>query len=232
MKDRREESIQEFRRWLEEYTWALYCNLKITSGIPSDRRARKIFDEWISDLRRVEGGDNFRWFRVQERGIGGNNLHFHALIGGLQNRRIRLERKWNDLGGDALITPFDPEQNGILYLLKSMSKDGDLDFDCQLPPKKKPGDGAGESLEWKKITPGTVLVRRIDDKTTVNELRSLFKPYGTITEIEILETRIERDRTQISATITFENSFAASLAIDGLNQADFRDSDLWVSLLK
>lgn len=231
MKDRREESIQEFNSWLKAYTWAWYCNLKITSGIPSVRRARNILDKWLSDLRREEGGENFRWFWVLERGSsGGNNLHFHALIGGLQNRRKLWEQKWNELGGDALITTFDPERKGILYLLQGMSKDGDLDFDCRLPPEKQNGDGAEESLQEKQIIPATVLVENIDDITTLRELRRLFEPYGTIMEIAILETRVERDRTLLTAAITFGNAFCAANAVMGRNAAKLGKNEIRVSL--
>jgi hypothetical protein len=136
MKLRREEFIQQYRRWLESFDWDWYCTLKVISGIPSDRRAKQLFNRWISDLRRAEGGNDFRWFCVLERGISGGNLHFHALVGGVSNRRSLWARKWNDLGGDALITSFDAGKKGALYLLKSMGDDGDLDFDCDLPTKK------------------------------------------------------------------------------------------------
>jgi hypothetical protein len=131
--DRREQVIQEYRRWLDQFGWDLYCTLKITSGRPSDRRAKQMFERWITNVERMEGGNRFRWARVMEKGLTGNNRHFHVLIGGLRNRTRFWERRWNNLGGSALITPFDANQQGILYMLKSADQNGDIDIDFKLP---------------------------------------------------------------------------------------------------
>jgi hypothetical protein len=136
--ERREQAIQELRRWLEQFTWSWYVTLKLTAGKPSMNRAKRLCDQWVGELEQQEGGKNFRWFRVLERGTLGTNLHFHVLVGGLKSRRTRWASRWSELGGDALITPFDPDQKGILYLLKETDDEGDLDFDFKLPKGRKP----------------------------------------------------------------------------------------------
>jgi hypothetical protein len=136
--DRREQAIQELRRWLEQFTWSWYGTLKFMSGRPSARRAKNLFDQWISELEKAEGGRDFRWFWVMERGALGTNVHCHVLVGGFGNRRTRWARRWNELGGEALITPYDPDRKGILYMLKSTGEAGDLDFDFKVPKGRKP----------------------------------------------------------------------------------------------
>ena len=135
--DRRENAIQEYRQWFEQFRWDLYCTLKVTSGRPSDRRANNMFARWIKDVEQTDGGSRFCWVRVMERGVTGNNRHFHVLVGGLRNRVKFWERKWNDLGGNALITPFDAKQKGILYMLKSMDQNGDLEIEFDLPARRR-----------------------------------------------------------------------------------------------
>jgi len=139
MKDKREKTIQEYRQWLETYSWDWFATLKVTSGIPSKRRAEQLFDKWISDLRQAEGNKEFRWFRVLECRPDGSNLHFHVLVGGLSSPRKLWQKRWNDLGGDALITPYDPDKQGILYLLKGTDNRGNLDCDFELPPAERSG---------------------------------------------------------------------------------------------
>jgi hypothetical protein len=138
---------------LEQYGWDWFATLKITSGIPSERRAKNLCDKWLSDLRRTEGGEDFRWFRVLERGANGGNLHFHMLLGGLRNRRKVWQQKWNNLGGDALITRLDPEKGESFYLLKSMGNDGDLNCDFELPTKEKIGDATDDLPQRSRSTP-------------------------------------------------------------------------------
>lgn len=181
-------------------------------------------------MRRTEGSKDFRWFRVLERGISGGNLHFHALVGGVSNRRSLWARKWNDLGGDAVITNFDAKKNGILYLLKTMNDDGELDFDCNLPSTKTSVDDGEDRLQDRKPTPASILVEGIDGGTSPDELKRLFKGYGGILEISILKSRIDDDVNLFTATITFKNAYAASMAVDGRNGAWLRRRPLRVSL--
>jgi hypothetical protein len=141
---RRERTIQAYARWLEEFRWDLYATLKITSGAPSDSRAKKLLQQFMSELEEKEGGSRFRYFAVLERGFTGDNLHFHVLIGGLRNRCKFWEREWNERGGNALITPYDPTQKGILYMLKNIDDNGDLDVEFKLPESAKRKDKSPE----------------------------------------------------------------------------------------
>lgn len=157
--DKTEQAIQEYRRWLDGYRWSWFGTLKVTSGFPSDRRAQKMFLTWISQLEKTEGSTDFRWVRVLERGRRGTNRHFHVLIGGLRNRRTEWAEKWNSIGGDALITAYDPDREGILYMLKTMDENGDLDLDFKLPKqprgKKTSGNQRIEKSRAASVTTST-----------------------------------------------------------------------------
>jgi hypothetical protein len=137
MADRTERLKHEYNDWLRRYSWSWFVTLKITSGIPSERRAKEMFARWISDLRRDEGTEHFRWVRVMERGGSGQNLHFHVLVGGLRNRRQHWESQWKQMGGEALIGKFDPAKEAILYITKEMDDSGNLDIDFCLPDQKQ-----------------------------------------------------------------------------------------------
>ena len=135
--DRIETLKREYDRWFRHYSWAWFGTLKIASGMPSERRAKDLFRQWISDLRRSEGTEDFRWVRVMERGATGQNLHFHVLVGCLRNRRQHWESQWEELGGEALIGKFDPDKKAILYMTKEMDDSGNLDIDFRLPDQKQ-----------------------------------------------------------------------------------------------
>jgi RNA recognition motif. (a.k.a. RRM, RBD, or RNP domain) len=233
MESMREAQIQAYLRWFKKYRWAWFCTLKITSGIPSDRRARDSFDNWISELRQLEAGEDFRWARVLERGPTGGNRHFHILVGGLRNRLKFWGERWNELGGDALISRYDPEQNGILYLLKSMSERGDLEIDFELPEEKKPGGGTRTKLQEESRTSdsGTAKVRvdGIDDLTTPAELTQLFKRYGRVLEANVVQVRINSDRNALYATVGMEDAVAADNAMEELDGLGLRGREIRVS---
>jgi hypothetical protein len=154
--DQRERAIQAYREWLEGYSWDYFCTLKITSGPLNKRRAQEVFRKWMEALESSEGADDFRWFRVMEYGSSRSNPHFHIVIGGLRKRmqnweqrwRQKWQQKWAELGGEALISPYDPQQKGLLYILKSTGIDGDLDMDFKLPP-----EGAQEDSPKRERSP-------------------------------------------------------------------------------
>jgi hypothetical protein len=232
MADRREEAIQEYKRWLQRYTWIWFCTLKVTSGgINSTGRALSMFYRWIGDVRRAEGGDKFRWFRVLETGADGNNPHFHLLVGGIKKRERIWQERWNDLGGDAVVTPYDADQEGILYMLKGMDKNGDLDCDYSLPAKKNAQDAVDdEVLQETKSAPAVVLVNGIDGKTTPAELKKPFKRFGRVLEIAVVGSWDEEDRTMLSATITMQDAEAAAAAARELDGLKFWGVAIEVSL--
>lgn len=139
MRDRREEQIQEYAKWIKQFSWSWFATLKFTSGVPSVPRASRMFADWLGGVKAEEGGEDFRWVRVLERGATGENAHFHALIGGLRNRRLKWIDRWKAVGGNALIVPYDPKRDAVLYMLKETSAAGDLDIDFLLP-----GPGAAD----------------------------------------------------------------------------------------
>jgi hypothetical protein len=231
MKDKRENAIQGYRQLLEQYGWSWFATLKITSGIPSERRAKNLCDKWLSDLRRTEGDENFRWFRVPERGASGSNLHFHVLVGGLRNRRKVWQQEWSALGGDAVISKFDPNRKAILYLLKGTGGNGDLDFDFELPTPKSGLAAGGDLSAHGKATPASVRVDRLDERVTVTELKRLFKPFGRIWEVGIVESAVDGDRTSMSASVTFSDTQAARNAARELDGFELRGLPVRVSVL-
>ena len=232
MTDKREVAIQEWRRWLEEFRWTWFCTLKITSGIPSTRRAKQMCENWISELRRDEGGKDFRWFWVLERGADGSNLHFHLLVGGLRNRMKLWETRWKDLGGNAVITKFDPDQKGILYILKDMDTEGNIDCDFQLgEPDSKTKLRTEDLPRRSSANPTALRVAGIDAETTVAELKNMFKRYGRVLEIEILGTRTD-DRLLMSAVITMASLYSALDAARQLDGEELRERPLQVSILE
>ncbi len=228
--DKRERTIQEYRRWLEQFEWDWFGTLKVTSGIPSVRRARQMFDSWVARLRQAEGAEDFRFFRVLERGTGGGNLHFHTLIGGLRNRRKSWEKRWNELGGEAMITPYNPREKGILYLFKSMGEDGDINCDFELPTEKEMGDANEDRPPRSRSTPTTIRVDRIDGLTTTAELKRVFKGFGRILEIAVLESR-DGDRMALSAAITMDDLYAALEAVRLRDGWELRGLPIEVSIL-
>jgi hypothetical protein len=133
MTDKREVAIQAWARWIRRYQWSWFCTLKVTGGIPSERRAKQLFGQWIKELKESEGGPRFRWVRVLERGPIAETLHFHVLVGGLRKRHLKWGERWEEIGGNALISTYDDTRDGVLYMLKEMNAAGDLDIDFKLP---------------------------------------------------------------------------------------------------
>jgi RNA recognition motif. (a.k.a. RRM, RBD, or RNP domain) len=217
--DKRENTIQTYRQWLEKYSWDWFGTLKVDSGMPSIRRAKKMCDDYISNLRQAEGDEDFRFFRVLERGTGGSNLHFHLLIGGLRDRRKVWEQNWK---GDALLSEYKADQKGLLYVLKSMDNRGDLDCDFTLPPGSRTISQVTKTFPLRaSSTPTCLRVDGIDGETTVLELRRLFKPYGRVIEVEILATR-DAGRTVMSALVTMAGLYAAQNAAQQLDAEELR----------
>jgi hypothetical protein len=222
VENKSESTIQGYHRWLKNFDWAWYATLKVTSGAPSITRAEKLFDRWVLELRAKEGGSDFRWVRVMELGRFGANPHFHALIGGLRNRTKYWESRWNELGGDALISRFDPERQGIFYMLKDTNESGDLNIDFDLSqsggvagssPVKAPGDQtAAQGLTKLRID-------EIDEKTRPQDLRKLFSESGRVLEAGVVETSITPDRKLTYGFVVMADD-DAEYALDDLDQQE------------
>jgi hypothetical protein len=188
--EHREESIQAYAKWLKQYNWAWFGTLRIMSGVPADTCAWSLFDEWIAELRRVEGGPEFRFFCVLERGTLTRHRHFHVVVGGFRNRREEAASRWNWLGGDALLQRYDPQKNGLLYLLKSMTGDGNLEMKFQLPRLGREFAAAPEGVFPSEPTPEITRLRigNLSEATSPGDLRKLFSRIGPVSEIKLYST--------------------------------------------
>jgi hypothetical protein len=131
--DRRETLIQGYDDFLKRYDWSWFVSLQLGSGKPTTKEAEKRFKKWIDMLKAEEGASKFRWLRIIEPGHLRRNPHIHALIGGLIRRTTKWERRWDELGGNAKIDAYDRGKNGVLYILKSMTENGEIDVDFKLP---------------------------------------------------------------------------------------------------
>jgi len=130
------ELIESYKEWLSQYRWIWFGTLTF-SGYPSLRKATRIFDKFINEIREKHGTRDFRWIRVTEHGADGNNLHFHVLIGGLHLQsgdRYMAMLRWQELAGESLITSFASHRNGIYYILKTLRPGVDFEIDFLLEP--------------------------------------------------------------------------------------------------
>jgi hypothetical protein len=131
--DRRETLIRGYNGFLKRYGWEWFGSLQLASGKPTTKEAEKRFNAWIERLKAEEGGTKFRWVRIIEPGYGRRNPHLHILVGGLISRRLKWERRWDELGGNAQIDVYDRNRNGVLYVPKTMESNGTIDVDFKLP---------------------------------------------------------------------------------------------------
>jgi hypothetical protein len=181
--ERREQAIQEYAQWLGKYGWTWYGTLNIRSGTPSDSFAKELLHDWLSEIKRLEGGPQFRYFAVMERGSITRHRHYHVLVGGLRNRRKEAISRWNFLGGDAVIQSYDPAKNGILYALKTMDDSGNLASDFDLPKWGPEFSAAPEGVfpaEPETQTTTSLRVSNLSEKISPHDLRELFAPCGQI----------------------------------------------------
>jgi hypothetical protein len=131
--NRREELIEAYAEFLNRFDWDWFVTLTFR-GFPSASKANRVFAQFIYELKKSAGGWDFRWFRVTEKGRFGGGLHFHSLIGGLKSaaQRTRWKCRWEQIAGDARIEPYDPDEDGIYYILKTLNTGGDYEFDMDL----------------------------------------------------------------------------------------------------
>jgi RNA recognition motif-containing protein len=76
-----------------------------------------------------------------------------------------------------------------------------------------------------------VRVDRIESQTTIVELKKLFKPFGRVLEIGILEAR-DGDRLSMSATVTMADPYSALDAVRQLDGFKLRGLPIEVSILE
>jgi len=148
--DVRRRLVESYAEFLKRWRWDWFATLTFR-GVRSSATAKTLFNRWIADVENLDGESDFRWVRVTEKGPAGTTPHFHVLVGGLKTARDRgrCERRWSDLAGDARVEQFDPEQDGILYMLKTLQPHKDFDIDMKLDSRVRRarlGRKAGEPV--------------------------------------------------------------------------------------
>lgn len=127
------ELIDAYESWFLSFTWSIWGTLTFR-GSPSTARAIKLFDAWINEVKKHDGGKHFRWVRVTEKGAFGDNVHFHILLGGLRDAsKYPLMFSWEEIAGTADLYYFDPCRRGVGYMFKSAEPGKDFAVDFHLP---------------------------------------------------------------------------------------------------
>jgi hypothetical protein len=107
------ELIDAYESWLLQYRWNLFATLTFRTS-PSLSKAKRLFLNWINEMRDADSAHDFRWARVTERGAFGDHLHFHVLIGGLRDGcKWPWVLLWQDLAGDCWISYFRPSGGAV-----------------------------------------------------------------------------------------------------------------------
>ena len=92
----------------------------------------------VGEIESSDGGKDFRWVRVTEHGADGSNLHFHVLIGGLRKgTATRWVSRWNAIAGEAKVEQFNPDEDGIFYILKGFKLGRDFEIEVHFPVVSK-----------------------------------------------------------------------------------------------
>lgn len=128
---KKEELVSSYEEWFSQHHWSLFGTLTFR-GSPSSSKADRIFRNWIAEMKRSDGTNNFHWVRVTEHGSFGDNLHYHILIGGLRDgSKWPWMLRWDELAGSADIFYYRPHAGGLRYMLKTVrpGRDFEIDFD-------------------------------------------------------------------------------------------------------
>jgi len=130
----KDELIEAYETWFSEQHWNLFGTLTFR-GYASPSRADRIFRQWISEVKREDGTNDFRWIRVTERGACADNLHYHVLIGGWRGAsKWPWVLRWDELAGDCILSYYQPHSHGIRYMLKEVCPGRDFEIEMELPP--------------------------------------------------------------------------------------------------
>src|SRR6266404_6978328 len=114
---KRQELIEAYGQWLKRYRWEVFGTLTFP-GFPSRSKAQRQFDDWLHAIKVEVGTSRFRYVQVAERGAGGDNIHFHFLIGGLKKDAhqniLKWCNRWRQMAGVAVMGKFEPKRGAIL----------------------------------------------------------------------------------------------------------------------
>ena len=214
----------EYRRWLQEYSWSLYANLKVPPATNWMRRDY-MFDSWISSLRRREGTADFHWVSVAETRFIKTRPELHVWIGGLQSRLEYWASRWKQLGGNAVIERFDPERSETFCRNTVEAMDGYdiLDVESEFP-QDQTGDSVDEEI--RKGDKGSVKLRvdSLDENTSLASLRFQFEKFGKVEEISLHmgETVDEENLIYALVTMPLEDARRAKSSLN-MSTGQFQD---------
>lgn len=115
---------------INSYRWDWFGTLTIKENV-APAKADKFFQILIARINRAIFGRHYKrfnegvwWLRVEEPHHSGE-MHYHALIGGVENASPYEFRDWCvSRIGRAEITQFDPEKAAAHYLTKGLLNDG------------------------------------------------------------------------------------------------------------
>jgi hypothetical protein len=129
----RKDVIDGYEEWLKRFRWSLFGVLTFRRLLPSSR-AKRLFHQWIDEMRRADGAADFRWVCVTERGSFGDYLHFHILIGGLRvGSKWPWLFRWNEMAGECWLSYYHSRDGGLRYMLKKARPGHDFEIDMELP---------------------------------------------------------------------------------------------------
>lgn len=129
-------SVHAYGTYLRGFAWDLYgCGTYRSRK--TQESAKHLFNAYIRRLRRSLKAP-VAWFAVHERRTSGCGhpaiaLHWHFLAAVPAQHREPLLRAakllWETRYGDAMISPYDPEDHGAFYITK-LAGGGDFDYIC------------------------------------------------------------------------------------------------------
>jgi hypothetical protein len=226
MEMNKKEYAKEYQRWLREYSWSFYANLKFPLATNWMQRDY-MFDMWISSLRREEGAKDFHWVRVAETRFMKTRPDFHVWVGGTRSRSEYWAARWKQLGGSATIENFDLKRTEAFcrVAVETMDDDDILQVESDFPQKETiRRDSERNTREPGK---GSVKLRvdSLDENTSLGKLRYQFEKFGRVEEISIHmgETLDEEALVYALVTMSLED---ARLAKRSLNASDLEFQDV------
>lgn len=130
---------EQYARWLKQVDWRLFCTFTYAWRV-SDPQAHRIFAAFINRLERLLKCD-VGYVRGDEKRSSGCGKpacarHFHVLLACaapitpefVASLWMGMAGNRSDDGG-AKVEPYDPNLNGVSYVLKLINQaDGDWDF--------------------------------------------------------------------------------------------------------
>lgn len=131
--------IGEYAKWIEIVPWQQFCTFTFAWKV-SDQEADDTFADFINQLEQTLRCD-VSYVRGAEKRFSGCGKpacgrHFHTLLtSAAPMSPILVQELWTSMAGrrsdnaGAQVEVFDPEQNGVSYVLKLINQvDGDWDF--------------------------------------------------------------------------------------------------------